>query len=94
MTAKLTNPALLLVIAGFEGALINVTDICNGKWLAEICDSQTGLIAQTGEPPITYTVAEALSGVTAMFYDETTTEILTGNRDGMVHAWARDIYRR
>ena len=34
------------------------------------------------------TTAEALEGITAVFYDEERNEIYTGNRHGLVHLWS------
>lgn len=56
---------------------INVSSISKGKCLAKVtCDTNDS------EQRI------ALTGVSALFYNEDRNEIYTGNRNGMIHLWS------
>ncbi|KAL6503808.1 hypothetical protein OROGR_025731 [Orobanche gracilis] len=81
---------------------INISNIFTGKCLAKIkagnslpvedkctCGGQkcnTGKCIKASRLKIS--VAEALTEITALFYDEDRNEIYTGNQNGLVHVWS------
>ena len=54
---------------------INISNILTGHSIAKLTKESDGTI-------------NALTDVTALFYDEEHNEIYTGNKDGFVHIWA------
>ncbi|XP_050215623.1 uncharacterized protein LOC126666764 isoform X3 [Mercurialis annua] len=87
---------------GTEGSAgsINVSNILTGKCLAKINasngsrktdeSSNSSSIGSSKQicSTIRSSVAEALEGITALFYNEERNEIYTGNRQGLVHIWS------
>lgn len=67
-----------------KSGTINISSIMTGKCLAKI---------EAPQPcgPEGIAVEEALTDVTALFYDEQNNEIYTGNRNGVVHVWSNSF---
>ena len=64
-----------------EAGAINISCILSGKCLAKIRAPPAG---REGVSP----TEEALTDVTAIFYDEEHNEIYSGNRNGIVSVWS------
>ncbi|CAN6245867.1 unnamed protein product [Urochloa humidicola] len=73
---------------------INMSNIFTGKCVAKISPSDPTLTiaprkkGDKSRSTIRSTVPEALEDITALFYDEDSNEIYTGNSKGLVHVWS------
>lgn len=68
-----------------KAASINISDILTGKLVGKV---EAGDSTKNCNPRLRCKVAEALDDITALYYDEDTHEIYTGNRYGFLHVWS------
>ncbi|GLJ54575.1 hypothetical protein SUGI_1172210 [Cryptomeria japonica] len=71
---------------------INIINILTGDWFAKIGGDDPDMVTNCRNRPnlsvTRSTIQDALEDITALFYDEDTNEIYTGDTRGFVHVWS------